>query len=57
MNGEYLGDGVYIRDDGYHLVLMTGNHIHPDNIIYLDDQVVDALLDYIKRRNETDEEH
>lgn len=45
---RYLGDGVYIEDQGYHLVLTTENGIATTNTIFLDSQVVEALIKYVK---------
>ena len=46
---KYLGDGVYASYDGYQIILMTGSHIDPDSIIYLDDNVLAALAEYVKQ--------
>lgn len=45
---EYLGDGVYIKNDGYHLVLTAENGICATDTIYLDSYVLSALLKYVK---------
>lgn len=55
LHKSYLGDGVYVSFDGYQIVLAVNT---PENIVvYLDDYVSDALIDYIntikKLRNET----
>lgn len=39
----YLGDGVYARFDGYHVVLTTGPSKNPT---FLDQTVWQALVDY-----------
>jgi hypothetical protein len=46
----YLGDGVYLTGDGYHLILTTGSHklSECDNIVYLDKQAQDNLIHYFK---------
>ena len=45
----YLGDSVYADWDGYQLVLTTeqGDGV-ASNIIYLEDQVIGALFEYLK---------
>lgn len=48
-NRQYLGDGVYVEYDGYHIVLKTGQPTLPTNTIYLDSQVINALVSYIER--------
>jgi hypothetical protein len=47
----YLGDGVYVDHDGYHLVLTTedGNPEGPSNIIYLEPEVMDGLIKFDKQ--------
>jgi len=45
---QYLGDGVYVTYDGYHLILTTENGIETTNTIYLDSVVYSALLKYVE---------
>jgi hypothetical protein len=33
---QYIGNGVYLSDDGYHIILETDNGHETKNIIYLD---------------------
>ena len=49
MDKRYLGDGVYIVFDGVHFILTTedGTPV-PTNTIYLEPEVMFALLDYEK---------
>jgi hypothetical protein len=49
MNNQYLGDGVYIHFDGYHLWLTTGTHETDlaDNKIALEPEVLHNLEAYI----------
>ena len=47
MSTKYLGDGVYVEFDGYHVVLKANSRISPTDTIYLDPSVIDALMDYI----------
>lgn len=42
---EYIGDGVYVYWDGYHLVLETDNG---QNRIFLDSSVRTTLRDLLK---------
>lgn len=46
---EYLGDAVYMEDDGYHLVLTTSNGIHTTNRICIEPMLFDQLGTYIER--------
>jgi len=48
-NKIYLGDGVYVSYDGYHIVLTTSTGGEPDNTIYLDHYVSTQLVEYMKR--------
>ena len=50
---EYLGDGVYVRFDSYHVWLLTGSHREEEatNTIALEPAVLDALLRYIRKAN------
>ncbi len=57
MNGErnftdkqYLGDGVYVEDQGHHLALTTEDGMRATNTIYLEPTVYRALVDYVNRR-------
>lgn len=43
---EYLGDGVYASFDGFHVILTIGPS---DNPIFLDQDVLRALMDYGER--------
>jgi hypothetical protein len=49
MEKTYLGDGVYIDFDGYHLILTTNNGIRDTSTIYLDPGVQVALVKFIER--------
>jgi hypothetical protein len=42
----YLGDSVYVDNDGYHLVLTTDNGLGPNNTIYLEPHFLELLIDY-----------
>jgi hypothetical protein len=43
----YLGDGVYIRSDGYYTILTAENGIQVTATIYIEDQVAKNLIDYL----------
>jgi hypothetical protein len=46
---QYLGDGVYINYDGYHVILTTEDGISTTNTIYLDPEVVMSVSHYFKQ--------
>lgn len=46
---DYLGDGVYVDYDGYHIVLTTEDGVRQTNKIALDGQVMSALDRYRER--------
>jgi len=47
---KYLGDAVYVGNDGFHVVLTTGHHepVHANNIIKLDPEVANELYKTLK---------
>lgn len=47
---EYLGDGVYAANDGYHIVLTTERARGTDTI-HLDPYVYEALTRFAARTN------
>lgn len=49
----YLGDSVYADFDGYQIKLMTINdaRVGPSNVIYLNEDVLDALWKYVEQLN------
>ena len=51
-NKSYLGDGVYVDIDEFvkSIILTTENGISTTNTIYLEDQVVEALVRYLKNK-------
>lgn len=49
---EYLGDGVYADTNGFHIILTTSNGIEITNRIYLEAEVIEALLRYLKAMKE-----
>lgn len=48
-NKSYLGDGVYADHDGYSIVLTAENGYSIQNTIYLEPDLITALLTYIER--------
>ena len=48
---EYLGDGVYVHYDGYHIVLSKKEEadVYSGCSIFLDSAVFSALTEYEKR--------
>lgn len=46
---EYIGDGVYVKFDGYGFQLHANHHEHPTDKIYLEPEVLAALNRYAKR--------
>ena len=49
---QYLGDSVYAEMKDDFLVLTTENGYEPSNTIYLEPQVLESLLRYIRSRND-----
>jgi hypothetical protein len=45
----YLGDGAYVRFDGYALELYTSNGLSVTNRIVLEPEVYEALLAFVAR--------
>jgi hypothetical protein len=45
---RYLGDGVYVEFDGYHIVLTTGSGVTATNKIYMETEVFQKLVEYEK---------
>ena len=46
-NVDYLGDGVYVKLEHGSVVLMANDHNNPTDTIYLDGQVMQALMTYL----------
>lgn len=44
---DYLGDGVYIHDEGFGLHLAV-NH-HENKVIFMEKSTIDAFIRYAKR--------
>lgn len=45
---QYIGDGVYVDYDGFHLVLTTEDGISVTNTIYLDKVSYRSLILYVQ---------
>jgi hypothetical protein len=50
MIATYLGDSVYAYDDGEFLILTTDNGFGPTNKIYLEAEVIDAMLRFLEQK-------
>lgn len=48
-NKVYLGDSVYVSNDGFHIIIETNNGDGPKNIVYLYDSVFLQLMAYGKK--------
>ena len=48
-NPTYLGDSVYIQEEDIGFMIYTNNGYGPENEIYLEPEVVIALMGYINR--------
>ena len=46
---SYIGDAVYVVYDGFGFWLHTDDHNDPTNAIYLEPDVLSALIHYAKR--------
>jgi hypothetical protein len=49
MKKEYLGDSVYAEIEDGMLLLTTDNGYGPNNKIFLEQEVIEALLEYVAR--------
>jgi len=47
---EYLGDSVYVNHDGFGLDIHLNNGEGPHTNIYMEPQVFQSLLTYIRRQ-------
>jgi hypothetical protein len=46
---EYLGDGVYVRFDGFGYTVTTEDGISIQNTVYLEPDVYQELVNYVNR--------
>lgn len=42
---RYIGDGVYVSFDGYHVAISVNDHLSPP-VVHLEKPVFDALVRY-----------
>ncbi len=49
LDKEYIGDGVYAKDDGYHIILTTEDGYTATNTIILEPEVIESLISYLIR--------
>ena len=49
MAKEYIGDGVYIDTNGFHIVLTTEDGLSVTNRIFLEPQYISGILNYCER--------
>lgn len=43
----YLGDGLYVRFDGYGFWLLANHHEHPTDKVYLEPEVLAAFNAFV----------
>ena len=57
-NPKYLGDGVYVTEDGGSFVLTTGHHEpqRAENVIWLDQEIIKELVEYIRENSDNSKE-
>ncbi len=50
-NEEYLGDGLYVGHDGYHVIIAANDKCNgqPTDVVYLDENVTINLIRYLKK--------
>jgi len=49
MSKQYIGDSVYVEDEGCQFKLTTENGFGPTNTIYLDETVIKSLVRFYER--------
>lgn len=49
-NKAYLGDSVYVEDLGNEVILTTENGIETTNRIYLEEEVIQAFIEFCQNR-------
>lgn len=49
----YVGDGVYLSNDGYHLVLTTEDAYGASNTIYLEPEMLKTIQNYLDKLKES----
>lgn len=53
-NPRYLGDGVYAYFDGQGVELRTNSFDNPENTIYLEPEVFQALIEFYNSTTESE---
>jgi hypothetical protein len=48
-NIEYLGDGLYVKHDGFQIILMANDPYNPTDTVYLEPSVFTNLVGYMER--------
>lgn len=56
MNKTYLGDGLYIDEDGYQIRLFTSDGVNDLFSVYLEPAVLEAFLSWLERRKADEKE-
>lgn len=46
---DYIGDGVYVEYDCGGIMLKANDHLDPTDTIYLEPEVLEALIRFAKR--------
>jgi len=49
MSRVYLGDGLYMEDDGYQISLHASNGMHDTNVVYLDTSTLQIFFKRIEQ--------
>jgi hypothetical protein len=44
---RYLGDGLYVKFDGYMVSLLANSHEHPTDIVGMEPEVLTAFSSYL----------
>lgn len=47
---DYLGDGVYVGHDGWHILLRLNTHLNVHSQIALEPAVLQKLVDYARNK-------
>ena len=55
LDWSYIGDGVYVKFDGFGFQLHANSHDNPTDRIYLEPNVLEGLIGYAKKRMLTEE--
>jgi hypothetical protein len=55
LNKDYIGDSVYIQDNGFGVTLTTENGYGASNTIVMESEVIEAFINYIDRMKQENE--